>query len=143
MQVFEENAWKIPWIRCKDYKKEVKVGNSRIDYLFRCGEDTFVELKSAALKSGKYAMYPDCPTLRGRKHVEEMIRLSEMGWRAVIAFIAAVPNVEAFKPNREADPELYRVLEEAEKKGVELKAVHVEYECGNVVMRNYDLKVEL
>lgn len=143
MQVFEENVQKIPWIGCKNFRRDVKVGNSRIDYLFQCDEDVFVELKSAALKSGRYAMYPDCPTQRGRKHIEEMLKLAEEGERAVIVFVAAVPDVDTFKPNRNADPELYELLVEADKKGVEIRAIHVEFEFGEAVVKNFNLDVEL
>lgn len=61
----------VPWLRdCSIKKKEIKVGSSRLDYLFECpGGDVYAEMKSAVLRGGEkgeYAMYPDCPSTRGR-----------------------------------------------------------------------------
>ena len=34
-------------------------------------------MKSAVLRKGEYAMYPDCPSLRGQRHIRELIKLLE------------------------------------------------------------------
>ncbi len=138
MQVFEESLHRISWLEGCEFRRDVRVGNSVIDYLIG---STYVEVKSAALKAGEFAMYPDCPTERGRRHVGVMTELARRGERAVILFIAAVPNVKAFKPNRKADPDLYKLLVDAEKKGVELRAIQVEYSDGMAFLANPELPV--
>ncbi len=140
MLTFEENLHKLSWIDTQEFKRDIRVDGAVIDYLI---DDTYVEVKSAALKVGKFAMYPDCPTERGRKHVRVMSKLVRGGKRAVILFIAAVPKVEAFRPNKKADPELHRLLVRAKKIGVELKAVRVEYSDGNTCLTDPDLPVML
>ncbi|WP_202319776.1 DNA/RNA nuclease SfsA [Archaeoglobus neptunius] len=143
MKAFERAIRTIDWLDVRTFVRNVRVDESRIDYLLVGKEEVFAELKSAALKSGDYAMYPDCPTERGRRHVQTLIDLVGEGKKAVIVFIAAVPSVKAFKPNMEADEMLYSLLVEAKKAGVMMKALHLEYGDGFVFLRNPDLPVEI
>jgi len=112
----------IPWLRdCSIKRKEVRVGNSRLDYLFDCpyGE-LYGEMKSAVLRGGErgeYAMYPDCPSLRGQRHIRELIELARFGKKAMIFFVGAMPGVEKFKPYERGDPEIARLLRDAKKGG--------------------------
>ena len=143
MRAFEMALSRIDWIECDAFRRNVHVFDSVIDYQFFCNTKTFVELKSAAMKVGKYAMYPDCPTARGRRHVKTMMKLVESGKRAVITFIASVPSVKAFKPNRDADPDLYNLLVESINSGVEVKAVNIVYSDRSIRLVNPDLPVEI
>jgi len=90
----------ISWLKnWKIKKKEVKIGNSRLDYLLNYnGEEIWVEMKSAVLRDGEYASYPDCPSTRGQKHVKELIKLRKDGKRAMLVFICALSGVEKFRP---------------------------------------------
>ncbi len=119
----------VPWIRgCRILRRDAKLGDSRIDYLLECdGEEVYMEVKSAVLRRGKYAMYPDCPSIRGRRHIAELINHAKRGGRGIILFIAALPNVEAFKPNSSADPEISRLLLEAKEAGVDVRALKLYY----------------
>jgi len=71
MKAFEKSleANLIPWLLgCHILKRNAKLGASRIDYLLDCnGKKVYLEVKSAVLREGDYAMYPDCPSDRGRK----------------------------------------------------------------------------
>ncbi len=134
MKAFEAAIPKISWLD-GEVRRNVKVGNSIIDY--RIGE-SYVELKSAALKKGSYAMYPDCPTERGRKHLRLLEEIGESS-RAIVVFVAALPEVDAFIPNREGDEELYCLMKQS--KNVEFRSIQIEYLDGKVLLRNPDLKV--
>lgn len=131
MKAFEKSleVKLIPWLRgCRILKRNAKLGNSLIDYLLECnGEEVYLEVKSAVLRQEHYAMYPDCPSTRGRKHIKELTNHLREGGKAIILFIAALPKVTAFKPNRSADPELYELLLEAQKAGVEIKSIGMVY----------------
>jgi sugar fermentation stimulation protein A len=109
----------IPWLRGADFiRRNPKLGSSLLDYLYeREGNPVYVEVKSAVLKEGPFAMYPDCPTLRGQRHVEEMMRWVKRGGKAFLVFMAALPYVAGFRPNRKADPRLHRLLKKAKKGG--------------------------
>jgi len=150
MKAFEffQQRDQIPWLSSKNWKlvkRNYRVGNSLIDYLFeeKGGKKLLLEVKSAALRSeDNYGMYPDCPTLRGQKHIRELLnRPSEGG----ILFICALPKVKGFKPYCEGDREICFLLKEAKKRGVELKALslHFDPQKGGIVLENPDLVVKI
>lgn len=136
----------ISWLKdCYIKKREVKIGASRLDYLLECkGEEIWIEMKSAVLRDGEYAMYPDCPSIRGQKHIKELITLKEQGKKAMILFIGALPNVKKFKPYEKGDPEIAKLLRLAKKKGVEIRAIGISLlSSGEVVLENENLEVEV
>ena len=92
-----------------------------------------------------YAMYPDCPTLRGRRHVQELTNLASRGGLATIVFVAALSDIEAFKPNRSGDPEIPPLLRKAQETGVMVKAIGIHYDpkTSIVYLDDPDLKVDL
>jgi sugar fermentation stimulation protein A len=151
MKAFEKAVEKnmIPWLyNCRMLKRNPRAGESLLDYIFRCGrERVWIEVKSAVLAGEKgCAMYPDCPSLRGRRHIVELTRLvQEKGEKAGIVFIAALPSAKCFKPNPLGDPEIPRLLRQAEHSGVMIKAVSLYYDPAESIIRleNPDLPVVL
>ena len=119
----------IPWINgCRILKRNARLNASYIDYLLECKKGkAYLEVKSAVLRSGGYATYPDCPSLRGRRHIMELTEYAERGGWSIILFIAALPDVKAFKPNSSADPKIAELLLKAEKAGVEIRAIEMYY----------------
>ncbi len=130
----------IPWLPdCSILKRNVQLGASRIDYLLACrGGVRYLEVKSAALRDGTYALYPDCPSERGRKHIRELTRVARAGGQAKVVFMAALPHVTAFRPNRAADPALYDALQVARSSGVDLRALGLFYHPGDGWVYLYD-----
>jgi len=104
-----------------------------------------LEVKSAVLKEGEYATYPDCPSARGRRHIRELTDHVKEGRRGTILFIAALPEVKAFRPNRSADPELHGLLMEAHSAGVSLKSIGLCYspKDSSVYLSDPDLEVKI
>ena len=149
MKAFERGLEQgaIPWLAGHALKRRTaRLGESLIDYLLdHEGKPAYLEVKSAVLRDVAYAMYPDCPTSRGRKHVRELTALARSGGNAAILFIAALPGVSAFKPYRAGDPEMYRLLVEAGRSGVALKAISMAYRPrgSSVCLLNADLPVEI
>ena len=137
----------IPWLRgCRLSRRDARLGSSRIDYLLQCdGEELYLEVKSAVLREGDYAMYPDCPSCRGRRHIGELTSHVRQGGRATILFIAALPNARVFKPNRAADPGLYESLVAAHDAGVKVKAIGMFYqpEDCSIYLYDSDMAVQL
>ena len=88
-------------------------------------------------------MYPDCPSSRSRKHIQELINHLNKGGKAIILFIAALPEVEAFKANESADPELCELLVAADRAGVRIKSIGMAYnsEGSFVSLFNPDLSI--
>jgi sugar fermentation stimulation protein A len=139
----------IPWLKdCRIKRKEVTVGRSRLDYLFDCpGGEVYAEMKSAVLRGGskgEYAMYPDCPSVRGQKHIRELIELSKAGRRAMVFFIGAMPGVEKFKSYERGDPKTAELLKKAKEAGVEIHALSISLlPNGSVVLEKPKLEVEV
>ncbi len=104
-------------------QREKTVGNSRIDiYLSNSNHenDCFLEVKGVTLIKNGIAMFPDAPTERGRKHLEELIKLKKEGYRAIVFFLIQHPNGNSFKPNWDNDPEFAETLAIAHEEGVEI-----------------------
>lgn len=130
----------IPWLAgYRIVRRDARLGDSLIDYLLDCpGKQLHLEVKSAVLTDGHHAMYPDCPTARGRKHIRDLTDLALDGGQACILFIAALPGVRAFKPNRSADPALCDLLGEAHTAGVVLRSAGIAYHPDNSSVSPYD-----
>jgi sugar fermentation stimulation protein A len=146
MRAFEEiiNQGIKPWDNYRILRRAPRRYNSVFDYEFeRLGENVLVEVKSAVLREGSYAMYPDCPTERGRRQIRELIEHVESGGRGLIVFIAALPHVKAFKPFIEGDEEVAKLLSVAGNAGVELRAISMHYEPSalRVVLDSPDLPI--
>ena len=147
MKAFEKAQRKglIPWLKGAGLiRRNARLGGSLLDYLFdRDGEPVYVEVKSAVLREGKFAMYPDCPTLRGQRHVGELMDWVKKGGTAFILFVAALPYVTGFKPYRSADPRLCDLLEKARDMGVQVKAVGLYFQPADssLYLFNPDLNV--
>jgi len=136
----------IPWLGNCLIKRNPKLGTSVVDYLLRCKTRiVYLEVKSAVLKQNDVAMYPDCPSERGRKHVKDLIENVEKGGESVILFIAGLPYINSFKPNKKVDPEMHKLLIDASKKGVKIKSIGLFYNPKNsyVEMYNPNLHVVL
>ena len=111
------------------HQREKTIDNSRIDiYLSNeNGEECFVEVKGVTLVVGVEARFPDAPTERGTKHLNELIKLKKEGFRTAVFFLIQHPLAESFRPNWENDPLFSKTLNEAYEKGVEI----IVYKCDN------------
>ncbi len=111
---------------CRISKRAPRIGDSVFDYLIECGELAYiVELKSAVMiGSGWEAMYPDCPTERGRRQVSSLMRLARERSlpRPLIVMIAGFKRARCFKPSRQGDPVMHELLSKWVLSGLPLKA---------------------
>ena len=149
MKAFERLVEKgrLPWLKgCSIQKRNPRLGASVLDYLLKRGnKSVFLELKSAVLREGRFASYPDCPTVRGQRHVQELTAYAKTGGAATIVFMAALPEVSAFKPCRKGDPLSAEYLWDAHNQGVRIKAIGLFYDPGDslVHLSDPDLPVVL
>jgi len=91
------------------------------------GEKCFVEVKGVTLVVGVEARFPDAPTERGTKHLNELIKLKKEGFRTAVFFLIQHPLAESFRPNWDNDPLFSKTLNEAYENGVEILV----YKCDN------------
>ena len=127
-------------------KRNAALHNSLIDYLLESSkQQLYIEVKSAVQQVGDVAMYPDCPSLRGRKHIRDLMAHVDAGGNACIVFIAALPHVKRFRPNKEADPVIHSLLQEACSLGVDVRAVGLFFDPSDkgVYAYNRDLAIDL
>ncbi|PLY05036.1 MAG: DNA/RNA nuclease SfsA [Arcobacter sp.] len=103
-------------------KPEQKYGiNSRIDILLENeNEKCYVEIKSVSLRIEDELAFPDAVTLRGTKHLNELVSMVEEGHRAVMLYIIQRTDKVNFRLANEIDKKYYKAFLEARKKGVEV-----------------------
>jgi sugar fermentation stimulation protein A len=102
-------------------KREVTFEDSRFDiYAEKNNAQLFVEVKNVTLKEGKYALFPDAVTKRGKKHLESLMRVKEQGIRAAMLYVIQRTDVEVFAPAWNIDPDYAKTLKRAYDKGVEI-----------------------
>ncbi len=102
----------------KILKREIKLGNSRIDLLVeKDGREIFVEIKGCTLVKDGIALFPDAPTERGVKHVK---KISEV--QGMILFLVMRGDALRMMPNIHTHPEFASVLSEAMESGVRVKS---------------------
>lgn len=107
-------------------KPECKYGNSRFDFYVEAGKrKIFMEVKGVTLEDKKVVKFPDAPSKRAVKHIQELMMALDEGYEAYVMFVIQMKGVDYFTPNRDTHPEFCRVLKEAAQKGVTILA----YDC--------------
>jgi len=124
-------------------RREVRFGNSRFDLYVEDGEKrAFIEVKGVTLEKDGTAMFPDAPTERGVKHINELISAVHEGYETYILFVIQMKEIDIFKPNRITHPDFADALIKAESEGVHIMAV----DCivtPNSIEINSSVKVEI
>lgn len=121
-------------------KAEYTIGNSRFDFaLAKKNEDPFkpdclVEVKSVTLVENGVALFPDAPTKRGVKHVNELIRLKQSGYNAAVLFIVQRSDAKKVSPNRKTDPQFAKALAKAKSVGVKIVAYGSRLDTGGITL---------
>lgn len=106
--------------------REKKWGESRFDFAFLLeGIPCLLEVKSVNLVIDKTARFPDAPTKRGTRHLQELIKYQQMGNKSFVVFIIMGNEAEQFLPNTEGDPEFAEALAQAKAAGVAIRV----YRC--------------
>ena len=115
--IFSENAI---------IKREYTYKSSRFDFYIEDGERRiFLEVKGCTLENNGIASFPDAPTERGVKHINELISAIKDGYEAYIVFIIQMKGVTQFRPNDITHKAFGDALRLAHKKGVKILA----YDC--------------
>ena len=120
-------------------KSEVKYGSeaSRIDFLLQAEDrrNCYIEVNSVTLAEQRNGFFPDAVTLRGQKHLRELMGVAANGERAVILFAVLHSAVEHFSPARHIDEQYAQLLNDAHRQGVEILAYKAELSAKNMTLR--------
>ena len=105
-------------------RPETVWGRSRFDFYWEAGEKRgFVEVKGCTLEENGLALFPDAPTERGVKHLEELMEAQRAGYSCTICFILQMKGCRVFRPNEGTHPAFADALRRAEQAGVHVLAV--------------------
>ena len=108
-------------------RPEVKRGESRLDLLLAGeGGRCWVEVKNVTLAENGLALFPDSVTLRGQKHLIELMDVVRSGERGVIFYVVQRGDCRAMAPADRIDPRYGVLLREAVSAGVEALAYRAE-----------------
>lgn len=108
-------------------RPETTYGNSRFDYYWEQSEKEpirgFVEVKGVTLEEKGIVRFPDAPTLRGVKHLEELVVAHKAGYEAALCFIVQMEGMRYLEPNDLTHPEFGAAVRRAARAGVEVLAM--------------------
>ena len=114
---------KEPFGKVQLLKPECTYGSSRFDfYLETEAEKIFIEVKGVTLEEDGIVRFPDAPTERGVKHLEELCTCVEAGYKAAVIFVVQMEGMQHFEPNDKTHPQFGEALRQARKAGVEVLA---------------------
>lgn len=109
------------------YKREVKYRHSKFDIYLETssGQKIFVEVKGMTLENESVGAFPDAPTLRGLKHIEELTQAQLEGYHSYVLFIAQFEHLHIATIHEVMQPELANMTRYAQLNGVQVLA----YNC--------------
>ena len=112
-----------PFGKVKLLKPECTYGSSRFDfYLETETEKFFIEVKGVTLEEDGVVRFPDAPTERGVKHLQELCACKEAGYKAAVIFVVQMEGMKHFEPNDKTHPQFGEALRQAQSAGVEVLA---------------------
>ena len=106
-------------------RSEYIYGQSRLDFCLETAAGLhLVEVKGVTLEEGGHTRFPDAPTERGIKHLQELVRAVEEGYRASVVFVIQMEQAKDFSPNDDTHPAFGEALRAAAEAGVQVVAVN-------------------
>jgi len=132
------------WVRERNFLADVTLvrpetcyGDSRFDFYVEAGgKKHFIEVKGVTLEEDGIVRFPDAPTLRGVKHLEELIRAHEQGYESWVCFVVQMSDVKWFEPNDRTHPQFGQTLRRAQNAGVHVLAVDCEIAPDSMFIRS-------
>ncbi|MBE5953009.1 MAG: DNA/RNA nuclease SfsA [Lachnospiraceae bacterium] len=107
-------------------KREKTYGKSRFDLYVESGDrKIFIEVKGVTLENDNVVSFPDAPTERGIKHLNELVDALEDGYEAYVFFVIQMEGVNYFTPAWDKHKEFGDALVNAHDRGVKVLA----YDC--------------
>lgn len=107
-------------------KPETVFGTSRFDFSFcKDGKLCFLEVKGVTLENDGICAFPDAPTQRGTRHLQELTELCQRGYGAYVLFVIQMGGANYLHPNDGTDPAFGKALRDAHSAGVQVLA----YDC--------------
>ena len=155
-----KEAWELKklWPEFSQSQGEVSISPStRIDRVFwkdkslkKVTTDTlkthslhFVEIKNVSMKVGERACFPDAVTLRGQKHLEELMNLLKQGHTCEMVYVVQREDCKAFAPADDIDKEYGKKLRDAFKQGLKISVYPCRLKASSIELLPKPLPVKL
>jgi sugar fermentation stimulation protein A len=104
-------------------RPEYTFGESRLDFYVELNDRRILmEVKGVTLERDGLALFPDAPTTRGVKHLQELTKAVKKGFDCYVVFVIQAKGVSSFHPNMETDPLFTTALQQAHQNGVQVFA---------------------
>ena len=121
----------------ENLRPETKHGTSRFDFSFTLnGKPCFLEVKGVTLETDGVCAFPDAPTQRGTKHLQELTTLAQAGYGAYVLFVIQMADVVCLRPNDATDPAFAAALRQAAAAGVQILAMDCQVTTNSMTLRN-------
>ncbi|MBQ7359155.1 MAG: A/G-specific adenine glycosylase [Lachnospiraceae bacterium] len=105
---------------------EKTFGNSRFDFYGETKQcKFFMEVKGVTLEEDGILRFPDAPSERAVKHLEELVKAVMQGYDAYVMFVVQMKGAKYFAPHWSMHPDFASALEKAAHAGVKVLA----YDC--------------
>lgn len=118
-------------------KPETTYGNSRFDLYVETeeGRRIFIEVKGVTLEEDGVCRFPDAPSERAVKHLEELIQAGKEGYETYVFFVIQMKGVRYFTPNTDTHPAFAETLKKAKAAGVQILAYDCEVTPESILVR--------
>ncbi len=118
----------------KEFSRSLKINpeqkfgdKTRFDFLIDDGNSqSYLEVKNVTLLRNKnIAEFPDAITERGKKHLNELIKAVQLGYKSYILYVIQREDCKMFKIASDIDPEYFEILTKSVRKNVKVLC----YDC--------------
>lgn len=117
-------------------RPETTYGNSRFDLYVEAGDSRiFIEVKGVTLEEDGVCRFPDAPSDRAVKHMEELVRAKKEGYETYVFFVIQMKDVRYFTPNTDTHPAFAEALKKAAAAEVKILAYDCEVTSDSITIR--------
>ena len=122
-----------------EIKPETKFGaNTRFDFLVsKKNYKAFIEVKNVTLsRKKKIAEFPDAVTLRGLKHINELIKASRKRFKIYLLYLVQRNDCDSFKIAKDIDPIYAKTLVKAVKNKLNILCYDCKFSSKGIKLNN-------
>ena len=123
----------------KEIKPEYTYRDSRFDFYVQIEgneKGAFIEVKGVTLENNNIVSFPDAPSERAVKHIEELMKARKEGYEAYILFVIQMERVRFFTPNEATHEEFAQALRRAKEVGVQILAYDTKVTSDSMMLNN-------
>ena len=122
-----------------EIKPETKFGlNTRFDFLVTDKKrKTFIEVKNVTLSRKKsLAEFPDAITVRGLKHINELLKASKKDYKIFILYLIQRDDCKSFTIAKDIDPNYAKALSNAAKNNLNILCYDCKFSSKGIKLNN-------